>query len=783
MFQKMVGLAFLTAGLAATLASSVFGSRASVAADAGLQSPTVLRALLRQKAKARDTSNVKAVLPEVNLAKYWTSSRKTSTSRVRRSWLPCKPRWSRPGKLTSSPNAKHAHQKSQSTQSRQRWRRRRQRWSSWKRQPKQLSRQRRRQSKKLPKYKWKLTSYRQTTRRSCHVFSRPRILSHIFKKFVREGFQALSGSVEAQPLLTQLELAFTGLSSMLAGCDAHTAGIGRARRYRQQPEATSAEACPGLRTLTGGTPQGRARARSRSSWSSSKKSAGFSHLKRHFNTTYCACSRLAATGEGPSLSSLAKMLVGEGLPAPESHQKATWTMTTANVAAWKSGQFMLDTIPHSDFWALLRDIYCEEASIWRQRSAALGAQAGLGGLLPGCRGWAALLGQPRRSGDRGPQHTSSSAPSEFETMLDDAAFMAPEGVEQPMNYLRSRILARHIHAMLKGGVTLVTVYLEPGTRASGLNLWLLEVLAACCLCFDGPWIAVGDWNMEPHELSQAGWLNTVNGKVFATSSVTCAGGAGAVLDYFVVSEAVALLVQQVEVVHNSAWRVLRRIVAQAVGNLAARRERRTHQQTPQRSVHTVASISLPDLGGSGTQAGSFLHKRHWQTPCSKQSPARIGQIWSGGSCFSSRATRSKRSMFRRPNLREAGGNGRRKNARARQAPGTPSPRSASTTASTARSRNRSCWSSNWGHGCRHGWTDAGQTSSSPTRRTGETVCHDPHSKRSTTCARRTKARLVWDMTASTPRLFCSYQSNCEYTSSICSWHSRPSWSNPCAGHT
>ena len=79
----------------------------------------------------------------------------------------------------------------------------------------------------------------------------------------------------------------------------------------------------------------------------------------------------------------------------------------------------------------------------------------------------------------------------------------------PLKYLRSRILARHLHAMLKRGGTLVSVYLEPGLRASGLNLWLLEVLAACILCFDGPWIAMGDWNMEPKDLAQAGWLDTV----------------------------------------------------------------------------------------------------------------------------------------------------------------------------------------------------------------------------------------------------------------------------------
>ena len=105
--------------------------------------------------------------------------------------------------------------------------------------------------------------------------------------------------------------------------------------------------------------------------------------------------------------------------------------------------------------------------------------------------------------------------------------------------------------MLKRGVTLVTVYLEPGLRASGLNLWLLEVLAACILCFDGFWIAMGDWNMEPKDLAQAGWLDTVSGKVAATSAATCAGRAGAVLNFFVLSEAMAHLVQQVKLVDNS----------------------------------------------------------------------------------------------------------------------------------------------------------------------------------------------------------------------------------------
>ena len=138
------------------------------------------------------------------------------------------------------------------------------------------------------------------------------------QKSVREAFHALSGSVEAQPLLSQLELAFTGLLSTL-----------RRPHCRPRTQATTISTwpyqqrcCPGpTRAHWRDSPRTSVRPRSRSSWRSSKKSAGFGHLKRHLNTTYCACSWQAATGEGPSLSFLAKILVGEGSSVPESHQK------------------------------------------------------------------------------------------------------------------------------------------------------------------------------------------------------------------------------------------------------------------------------------------------------------------------------------------------------------------------------------------------------------------------------------------------------------------------------
>ena len=457
-------------------------------------------------------------------------------------------------------------------------------------------------------------------------------------------------------------------------------------------------------------------------------------------------------------------------------------------------------------------------------------------------------------------------------MLEEAAFLAQGGVEQPLHYLRSRILARHTHAMLKRGVTLVTVYLEPGMRASGINLWLMEVWAACILCFDGPWIAMGDWNLEPQDLSQAGWLDTVNGKVFASSAATCAGGAGVVLDYFAVCEAMAHLVQQVEVVDNSPtaphWPVrhTQSHVFGSQGSGAKTAEAVPHggasgtatpggtlelawlewlraaeaalcrihdlfraQRRPflGRSKGLVIELQQKGrglarpttLGGAGGwqpgrleegadlaahvttvsshacfnlvarpwplgQAGIFRHKKLWHTLCGKLQPVEIGHSRSHGSWFSSKVPRNKQSTLRLQMRRVAGGNGRRKLARGRQAQHTASPRLASTTARSAGWPGRSCLSSKWRHGCCHGWTRAEPMPSSwPTRRIGESHCQDLHSKRPTMFAKHTIAQQVWVTTASTPRLFCSCQSNCEHDSSVCSWPSRQRWSNPCAGLT
>ena len=95
--------------------------------------------------------------------------------------------------------------------------------------------------------------------------------------------------------------------------------------------------------------------------------------------------------------------------------------------------------------------------------------------------------------------------------------------------------------------------------------------------FEGPWIAMGDRNMQPSELVRAGWVDLVGGSIIAPRSVTCAGGAGTLIDYFVVSAAIAQLVQQVQVIDESPttphWPVRLTLMATSWGHKVLARRR------------------------------------------------------------------------------------------------------------------------------------------------------------------------------------------------------------------
>ena len=186
MLPKMLGLAFLMAGLSAYAGSSGFGSRADCVAGAGLQSPQgplVLQQWLLEehggKGKEGRGQRRRALHQRLRSSPCWPGSKRSSASRSWTSLLLCRRRLNRCWKQTSSPNAMRVHQKQLSF----RWLRHsnvkrlcRRKSRSWRKQlgtlPKQLTRPRRRPSSD----RRRSTSCRQTTNGRRHDWYPPRNL-------------------------------------------------------------------------------------------------------------------------------------------------------------------------------------------------------------------------------------------------------------------------------------------------------------------------------------------------------------------------------------------------------------------------------------------------------------------------------------------------------------------------------------------------------------------------------------------------------------------------------
>ena len=117
----------------------------------------------------------------------------------------------------------------------------------------------------------------------------------------------------------------------------------------------------------------------------------------------------------------------------------------------------------------------------------------------------------------------------------------------------------------------------------------------------------------------------------------------------------------------AAWRSLRRLVAWLLGGRGGPRSTRYNGQftrLPQSRCPTLvlgSRLGISITGGPGTRLAHCGHQGELDRP--------------GGSCFSPRVTRSKRSMQRRPTRRMGEGS--------MPGVGTLSPRLASTTASIA----------------------------------------------------------------------------------------------------
>ena len=77
--------------------------------------------------------------------------------------------------------------------------------------------------------------------------------------------------------------------------------------------------------------------------------------------------------------------------------------------------------------------------------------------------------------------------------------------------LHHRLQFSWVAGICKGGVHILNVYLKDSEGLSPTNMHLLEQAALCLKSIKGPWIAGGDWNMEPQMLEAAGWLSMVGG--------------------------------------------------------------------------------------------------------------------------------------------------------------------------------------------------------------------------------------------------------------------------------
>ena len=127
-------------------------------------------------------------------------------------------------------------------------------------------------------------------------------VTHLWNN-VREAFQALSGNPEAQPLIAQLETAFTGLSSLLAAATPTPVATDVRDDTDMQPDkekATSNEAMARALERSFACPRRNTRPKRQRWWSTSSKRGMFGHLKaphQHCLSVLAACKRPQAWGQ------------------------------------------------------------------------------------------------------------------------------------------------------------------------------------------------------------------------------------------------------------------------------------------------------------------------------------------------------------------------------------------------------------------------------------------------------------------------------------------------------
>ena len=106
--------------------------------------------------------------------------------------------------------------------------------------------------------------------------------------------------------------------------------------------------------------------------------------------------------------------------------------------------------------------------------------------------------------------------------------------------LRHRLVVAWVDGVVKGGIYLISVYPKDSQGLGESNMWLLEVIAAIIATLRGPWIAAGDWNMDPNTMLEAGWPQTLGARLVFPDRPTYESGDGqSKIGFFFVESSIA----------------------------------------------------------------------------------------------------------------------------------------------------------------------------------------------------------------------------------------------------
>jgi len=133
----------------------------------------------------------------------------------------------------------------------------------------------------------------------------------------------------------------------------------------------------------------------------------------------------------------------------------------------------------------------------------------------------------------------------------------PDSTRNPYDIIEGRLTGMIIHGRGGKSIMIFSVYMECGDKNSKVNCMIRYTLGLLIASTNLPYVIMGDWQVNPHELAELGWLETIEGYVVAPDEPTCKqegrNTEGSIIDYAVVSNWVAPRIRHIRVLHDYAY--------------------------------------------------------------------------------------------------------------------------------------------------------------------------------------------------------------------------------------